>query len=177
MIDLPAGPFSVILADPPWRFQSNSAARPGRNARRHYDCMALPDICAMPVADIAARDALLLMWVTVPFAELAFDVVKAWGFRYKSQLVWPKESIGTGYWARNRHEIVYICRRGQFPCRTALFPDSIIPGAQREHSRKPEWVHDMVDRMYMDLTKLEMFARRPREGWTVWGDQTDKFAA
>lgn len=172
----PAGGFSVILCDPPWRFAGNSAAKPGRNAMRHYDCLTVKEMAAMPVADaLAADDAVMLMWVTVPFAEQAFTLMRAWGFRYKSQLVWPKQRIGTGYWARNRHELVYIGRRGLFPCDAAMFPDSIIPGAQREHSRKPGWIHDMIDAAHPDARKIELFARAPRKGWCVWGNEAGKF--
>ncbi len=178
MIALPETPggWDVIYADPPWKFASNSAAKPGRNARRHYDCMTLAEICALPVKQIADRDALLLMWVTVPFAHMADEVVRAWGFRTKSQLVWIKDRIGTGYWARNKHELLIIATRGRFPCpRPALFPTSIIPGTQREHSRKPEWPQDQIDARLPAARKLELFARRPRAGWDVFGNQTDKF--
>lgn len=172
----PAGGFSIVYADPAWDFSGNSKDKPGKNARRHYDCMKPADIAALPVRDMAADDALLLMWVTVPFAELAFKVVKAWGFAYKSQLTWPKQRIGTGHWARNRHEMLYICRRGKFPCeRPALFPDSIIPGAQREHSRKPSWVHEIVEKRFPEVPKCELFGRASRPGWTVIGNQSDLF--
>ena len=175
-MNLPSGPFSVLFADPPWKFASNSDAKPGRNARRHYDCMTLNDICAMPVQQIAAKDALLLMWVTVPYAHMADQVVRAWGFRTKSQLVWVKQRIGTGYWARNQHEPLIVATRGRFPCPTpALFPTSIIPGKQREHSQKPEWPQDQIDARLPEARKVELFARRPRKGWTVWGNQTDRF--
>lgn len=175
---LPEGPFDVIYADPPWRFASNSTAKPGRNPMRHYDCMKLDEISAMPVSDMAAKNALLLMWVTVPFAHMADQVVCAWGFRSKSQLVWTKQRIGTGYWARNQHELLIIATRGRFPCpRPALFPTSIIPGAQRQHSRKPEWPVDRIDERLPAARKVELFARRPRTGWTVWGNNTEKFEA
>lgn len=177
-MDLPAGPFDVIYADPPWRFASNSADKPGRNARRHYDCMTVEEIASMPVADIAAPSALLLMWITAPFSHRADEVVRAWGFRSKSQIVWPKQRIGTGYWARNQHELVVIATRGRFPCpRPALFPTSIIPGAQREHSRKPEWVADQIDARLPDASKVELFGRRQRAGWTVWGNDAEKYEA
>lgn len=173
---LPAGPFDIVLADPAWRFASNSVAKPGKNAMAHYDCMTVPQICAMPVQDIVAKDALLLMWVTVPFARKAFDVVDAWGFTYKSQIVWPKSRIATGYWARNRHEMLYICRHGAFPClKPALFPDSVIPGAQREHSRKPDWIHEVIDARFPRARRIELFSRQQRPGWTVWGNETEKF--
>lgn len=175
-MNLPTGPFDVIYADPPWRFASNSDAKPGRNARRHYSCMSLDEICEMPIKQIAARDTLLLMWVTVPFAHLADQVIRSWGFRTKSQLVWVKQRIATGYWARNQHEPCIIATRGRFPCPSpALFPTSIIPGIQREHSRKPDWVQDTVDARLPDARKLELFARRPRKGWIVWGNDTEKF--
>lgn len=179
MIPLPTveGGWQVIAADPAWRFSGNSDGKPGRNAMRHYPCMRFDEIKALPVRDIAAKDALLLMWVTVPFAHRADEIVQAWGFKTKSQLVWPKQRAATGYWAMNQHELLIIARRGRFPCeRPALFPTSIIPGAQRDHSRKPEWPLDRVDDRFPDMRKLEMNARRQRAGWAVWGNETTKFA-
>lgn len=168
--------FDIIYADPPWRFSSNSKDKPGRNAMRHYDCMTLPEIEAMDVKYHAADDSLLLLWVTVPFAQLALRVVKAWGFEYKSQIAWDKQKAGTGFWARNEHELLYICRRGRFPCpRPAPFPWSVIRGNLREHSRKPPDVPDRVDEVWPDARKLELFARARRHGWTSWGNETDKF--
>lgn len=173
----PHGGFPIGYADPAWNFSGNSKAKPGKNARQHYDCMSIDEICAIPVRDLMADNALLLMWVTSPFAEMAFRVVNAWGFKYKSQLTWPKNTVAHGYWARGAHEILYICRRGKFPCEMpALFPTSIIPGKAREHSRKPEWVAETVEKRFPDMPKLELFARTARQGWTVLGNQTDKFA-
>lgn len=171
----PCGGFSVIIADPPWDFSSNSVERPGRNTRRHYPCMKTSEICAIPVKELCARDALLLMWGTVPMLEDALRVLKAWGFRYKSQLVWPKGRIGTGYWSRNAHEFVLIGRRGRFPCpRPALFPTSVIPGRAGKHSQKPAWVHERVEERHPEVTKLELFARTARPGWTALGNQIEK---
>ena len=170
------GGWQVIFADPPWRFSGNSAAKPGRNAMGHYPCMTIQQLCDMPVKDIVAKDALLMMWVTVPFLEKAFDVVKAWGFRYKSEVVWDKGKIGTGYWARNQHELLWICRRGKFPClRPALFPTSVVSETRREHSRKPEHPQFIVQERYPQARKLELFARRYRGGWTTWGEHVGMF--
>ena len=172
----PPGGFDLILADPPWHFASNSAARPGRNARRHYPTMTVQQIAALPVAEIAAKPALLLMWITAPFLYHGTQVLDAWGFRYVSHAIWVKDRIGTGYWARNRHELLIIAKRGAFPCpKPALFPDSVIEGQQREHSRKPDAVHAIIDARLGHLRRLEMFARQPRPGWTVWGNETGKF--
>lgn len=143
---------------------------------RHYPCMRLEAIEAMPVSQIAARQALLLMWTTVPFLMLSDRVVRAWGFRYKSSVVWTKEGIGTGHWARNRHEVLLICTRGGFPCpKPALFPESVIVAPRREHSRKPDAVHGIVDARLGHLRRLEMFARASRPGWTTWGNENTKF--
>ncbi len=168
--------FEVIIADPPWRFASNSDTKPGKNARGHYECMALQEIKDLPVREVAAKDALLLLWTTVPFIRLAFDVIDAWGFKYVSEVAWVKDRIGTGFWARNRHEPLLICKRGRFPCpKPALFSDSVIEGQQRQHSRKPDRVHEIVDERLGDHRKLEMFARESRPGWTTWGNETTKF--
>lgn len=168
--------YDIIVADPPWHFKSNSKQRPGRNAMRHYACMELADIKAL--RPDAAPNALLYLWVTSPFLAEGMDVLSEWGFTYKSSLVWVKDRIGTGYWARNRHELVLIGRRGKFPLPPACpHADSVLSGGQREHSRKPEALQDQIDAAWPAARKLEMFARRPRLGWDVWGNETEKFAA
>ena len=175
---LPAGPFSIILADPPWRFSSNSDARPGRNPRRHYPCMTDAEIAALPVRGIAAPDALLLMWTTAPMLVRSLPILPAWGFRYVSQLVWVKHAIGTGFWVRNRHELILIATRGRFACpRPAPFGDSVIVANRREHSRKPDALHAMVEAVpaWAGLRKVELFARAPREGWMTWGNDAGRF--
>lgn len=170
------GPYDIIYADPPWKFSSNSASKPGRNAMRHYPCMTDAEIAALPVGDVVAKHALLVMWTTSPMLVRSLEIPKAWGFEYVSQMVWVKERIGTGFWVRNRHEQVLIHKRGRFPCpRPAPFKDSVIEGGQREHSRKPEELPNMIDLAWPGARKLEMFARRTREGWDAWGNQTTKF--
>jgi N6-adenosine-specific RNA methylase IME4 len=168
--------FDLLMADPPWRFTSNSQDKPGRNARGHYDCMKIDEIAALPVRDLAATKAMLLLWTTVPFAELAFKVVAAWGFKYKSQLAWDKERKGTGFWARNEHELLYICTRGGFPCpRPAPFNYSMIRGQRREHSRKPDQIYCDVEAAFPATRKVELFARETRPGWSSWGNEASKF--
>lgn len=170
------GPFDVIVADPPWRFASNSDAKPGRNARRHYDTLQLPDIQALPVAGWAADDAVLFLWVTVPHLEQAFSVIRAWGFAYKSNICWDKQRIGTGYWTRNEHEHVLIARRGKWPTPPAhLRRGSVIRGGRREHSRKPDELQDWIDATWPEARRLEMFARQRRLGWTAWGKEVEKY--
>lgn len=170
------GPFDVIYADPAWKFASNSVAKPGRNPRRHYPCMTDAEICALPVSEWAAKSAVLLMWTTAPMLERSMAIPRAWGFKYKSQVVWTKNRIGTGYWARNRHELLMIYTRGKFPCpKPTLFPDSVLSGQQREHSRKPDAAIERINLTWPTRRKLEMFARQRREGWASWGNETDRF--
>jgi len=168
--------YDIIVADPPWKFSSNSEAKPGRNARRHYPCMTDQQVSLLPVREWAAPAALLFLWTTAPMLVRSLPILDAWGFRYVSQLVWVKDHPGTGFWVRNRHEVVLMAKRGKFPCpKPAPFGDSVITGQQREHSRKPETLQDRIDVTWPDARKLEMFARRPRPGWDVWGNETEKY--
>jgi N6-adenosine-specific RNA methylase IME4 len=139
------GGYDIVLADPPWRFSSNSKAKPGRNAMRHYACMKDAEIAAIPIP--AAKDSLLFMWTTAPMLARSMPILDAWGFTYVSHLVWLKSRIGTGFWVRNRHEIVLIAKRGKFPCpRPAPFSDSVIASPSREHSRKPDQTYARIER-------------------------------
>ena len=167
--------FDLILADPPWRFSSNSTAKPGRNVRRHYPTMKPADIAAIPVADWSEKNAVLLLWATAPLLDVAIDTIRAWGFRYKSHVVWDKGRIATGYWARGQHEPLLIATRGRPFCPRPLFATSVIQAPRREHSRKPDLIHEIIEARLPDASKLEMFARAERPGWTAWGNETSKF--
>lgn len=175
---LPAGPWGVIYADPPWTFETYSAKGKGRSAEQHYECMALADIRTMPVGQIAAKDSVLYLWATVPMLPQALDVMGAWGFSYKSGFVWVKDSIGMGFWARNRHELLLIGSRGSRVCPArGIAVDSVIEGQQRVHSQKPDRARDIIELYHQDARKLELFARTSAPGWTAWGNETERFAA
>jgi N6-adenosine-specific RNA methylase IME4 len=171
---LPRRHYSVIYADPPWRFKVYSEETgSSRAASNHYRVMDLADICSLPVKDhLAARDAVLYLWVTAPFLRIAFDVLAAWGFTYSSNLVWTKDKLGTGYWARSQHEHLLIGKRGKFRAPApAHRPPSVIQAPRREHSRKPDQVYAIIERAYPDLPKIELFARHAWPGWIAWGDE------
>lgn len=166
----------IIVIDPPWAFASNSVAKPGRNARRHYPTMTDKELRALPIP--AAKDAVMFLWTTSPMLERAIRLIPYWGFEYKSCLIWDKQMVGTGHWVRNRHELVLICRRGRFPCpRPAPFSTSIIESKRREHSRKPDELQDRIDEVWPEARKIEMFARQQRSGWAAWGNEVGKFDA
>ena len=163
--------YSVIYADPPWRFEpySNQTGM-DRAADNHYPTMTLDGIKALPVP--AADDAVLFLWATVPMLPEALAVMAAWGFTYKSNFVWNKNKAGTGYWNRNKHEHLLVGTRGNVP---APAPgeqySSVIDAALQEHSRKPFHFHEMIEEMFPSLPRIELFAREQFAGWDAWGNQ------
>jgi N6-adenosine-specific RNA methylase IME4 len=165
----PEGPFSVILADPPWPEEFGRSC--SRSVTRHYPTMALADICALPVPDVAARAALLLLWVPANRLPLGLRVMAAWDFRFRTSGVWVKPHAGTGKWLRGRHEVYLLGRRGAFPAPTGkgLLP-SVIEAPRGRHSVKPDALHEWVERTWPGRSCLELFARRQRPGWTAWGN-------
>lgn len=193
---LPEGPFGCILADPPWSFLTYSKTRttPHRTAEDHYGTMTAEELRAMPVDAVAAKDCALFMWVVDSHLDEAIELGKAWGFDYKTiAFIWAKTTkaqapgqfgffppetthrIGMGYWTRKQAEVCLLFTRGKVR-RVAKGVRQIIEAPRREHSRKPDETHQRVMAL-VDGPYLEMFAREPREGWTVWGNQTDKFAS
>lgn len=177
----PSGKFRVIYADPPWHFKVRSTKGEGRSARNHYNVMSLDEIKALPVAEIADKDCVLLMWVTYPMLEHGFDLLKAWGFKYKTvAFTWmksnrtnPRMFSGTGYWKRANAEIVLLATKGK-PSRVHKDVAQAILAPRREHSRKPDELYDRIERLVAG-PYVELFARTSRKGWTSWGNQTEKF--
>jgi N6-adenosine-specific RNA methylase IME4 len=171
--------FPILLVDPPWQ-TSDSERCSDRAPENHYPTMALDDICGLPIADLATLDAALFLWTTGPHLRQAFEVLEAWGFEYVSNIAWLKDKIGLGHWVRNQHELLLIARRGDMPTPTpASRPSSVISAPRREHSRKPDEAYEIIERMYPDLPKIELFARNAREGWAAWGNEVprDQFRA
>ena len=102
----------------------------------------------------------------------ALEVIAAWGFEYKSSLVWVKPSIGPGVWLRNRHELLLVAQRGGYPPpEPDERADSVLEAPRGRHSQKPERVYELLERMYPSASKLELFARRGWPGWAVWGNE------
>lgn len=172
----------VILADPPWHFATHSAAGQRKSASQHYNTMSINDICGLPVADMAADDAALFMWVAWPHIFEAKRVIEAWGFTF-SGLAWEwikyndateKFAFGTGYGTRKNVEPCLLARRGSPQLKDRSCRDFIF-SPRREHSRKPDVQYERIERMYRG-PYLEMFARQKWPGWNVWGNETAKFS-
>ena len=162
--------YGVIFADPPWRFEPRSRITGmDRAADNHYPTMTLAELCAMTVP--AASDCVLFLWATAPM--LPQEVMAAWGFSYRSHIAWVKDRIGTGYWARSRHELLLIGTCGEVPAPApGDQPASVICAPVKRHSSKPAAFAEMVAAMFPHVPKLEMFARAPRPGWDAWGNET-----
>lgn len=175
-----AGGFATILADPPWRFQN----RTGKVAPEHrrldrYSTLDLDAICALPVADVAAANAHLYLWVPNALLPEGLRVLASWGFRYTSNLVWAKrrkdggpDGRGVGFYFRNVTELLLFGVRGSLrtlpPARSQV---NMIETRKREHSRKPDEQYALIEACSPG-PYLELFARRSREGWTSWGDES-----
>lgn len=176
---LPSGPFDLIMADPPWSYRNRSKKGEGKGAAGQYNTMTLADIKALPVSDIAAKDCVLWLWATNPLLPQCMEVMASRGFTFKTAGHWAKQTrtgkqaFGTGYILRCAGEPFLIGTRGN--PRTARNVRSVVMGRVREHSRKPEEAFAAAEALMPSARRCELFSRQTREGWTVWGDEADKF--
>jgi N6-adenosine-specific RNA methylase IME4 len=175
--------FRTILADPPWQFQNKTGkVAPEHRRLNRYGTMTLDDIKALPVEKIAADTAHLYMWVPNALLPEGIEVLRAWGFSYKSNLVWHKirkdggsDGRGVGFYFRNVTELILFGVKGKNartlqPGRTQV---NYLATRKREHSRKPDEQYDIIESCSQG-PYLELFARGEREGWATWGDQADE---
>lgn len=186
--DIPRGSAGVILADPPWSYKTWSAKGTGRSAEQHYSVMSVEDIMNLPVSELCAPDCALFLWATWPTIKDAFRVIDAWGFTYKTcAFDWLKADVSTidlfpdpktadmklGHWTRSNSEPCLLATKGSPKRKDAGVRMGIIePG--REHSRKPDCVHDRIERL-VDGPYCELFSRTNRTNWLSWGNETGKF--
>ena len=162
--------YGVIYADPPWRFETHSENGMDRSADNHYPTMTMFDMLTLNVP--AADDCVMFMWATVPMLPEAMDLMDEWGFIYKSHIVWVKDRLGTGYWTRNKHEMLLIGTKGNVPAPAmGMQPPSVLDLPLGKHSEKPAFFADMISTLYPTTPKLEMFARVGRVGWDVIGNE------
>lgn len=176
-----AGQYACVLADPPWRFRTWNETNQRKAASRHYALMDLEEIKRLPVASVAAKDCVLLMWACNPMLPQALDVMAAWGFTFKTvALTWAKRSsadkswhFGLGYWTRQNTEQVLLGVRGK-PKATSRGVPQLLVTPRREHSRKPDEQYERIERLVAG-PYLELFARQSRPNWDSWGNETTKF--
>jgi N6-adenosine-specific RNA methylase IME4 len=169
------GIFPVIYADPPWRY-GDSASSPV-DPSNHYPTMKLDAIKAFGVKEIAEEDAVLFLWSPSSFVADAIGVMKAWGFEYVTQAIWDKgrgKQAGGSYFLQ-RHETLLVGKRGKGLAKPEMQYESVIQSERRNHSQKPEIVYDMLDKMYPDVKKIELFSRNQpaRALWTYDGNEAN----
>lgn len=161
---LPKEEFDVIYADPPWQYDVPLRGDP----EFHYQTMPLDVVCDLEIP--ASKNTILFLWATNPKLKEALKVIKAWGFEYKTNMVWVKDKIGTGYYFRGQHELLLVAKRGEIPTPVEeTRPPSVLIAPRKGHSEKPHSVYEMIERMYPNRKYLELFARNGRKGWQAWG--------
>ena len=169
--------YSVILADPPWRYERSKVQGAAEN---HYPTMSTEEIRALPVKELADRDCALFLWATFPLLRKAWGVMDAWGFTYKTvAFVWIKLTpsgddlhTGLGWWTRANAEICLLATRGH-PRRQARNVHQVILSPVMEHSRKPAEARRRIEALMGDVPRIELFARQYPPGWDVWGNEVD----
>ena len=174
---LTIGNYSIIYADPPWRYSAKNVQGAAEN---HYPTMGIEELCALPVADLAAPDSALFLWATFPQLPEALRLIKAWGFTYKTvAFVWLKKNkkadswfYGLGFWTRGNAEICLLATRGH-PKRQATNIHQFIISPVEAHSKKPDEARDKIVSLLGDLPRVELFARQTPPGWDVWGNEVE----
>ncbi len=191
-VGLPRKHFRVIYADPPWQFETWSHRGQGKGASQHYDCMSMKDLYALPVAELAADDAVLFLWVVQPQLPEAMRLLEAWGFKFKTvafcwvkmRMGWdPRQfsfmselapRLGLGYHTRSGMEQCWLAVRGEGYERQAMDVEQVLHAPLRDHSRKPLEIAERIERLTGDVSRIELFARgQRRPGWTTWGAEAE----
>ena len=171
--------YDVIYADPPWRFLTYSEKGKNRSAERHYPTMAKEAIKALPVRRISAKDSVLFLWVPAPCLIEGLELIKAWGFTYKTvAFTWVKQNkrndkpfMGLGYYTRANAEYCLIATKGKVLKRQSRSVSSVIISHIERHSKKPDEVRDRIVKLFGDRHRIELFAREKADGWDCFGNE------
>lgn len=166
----PKGKYRVIYADPPWQYGDERSGFGG--ATDHYNTMTMEDLKAMPVASLAENNSVLFLWGTAPLLPEAIELIEAWGFKYKTNIVWDKVRANLGNYTSVRHEHLFIATKGSgVPDNTTRVDSVQVVERVGRHSEKPEEFRNIIETLYTYGNKLEMFARKSAEGWEVFGNE------
>ena len=180
---LPDGKYEVILADPPWAYDTPQSTV---EVCDHYPTLTLDELCnfrdenGQRINNLAHVNCVLYLWATMGRLNWAFPVLEAWGFKYKTHMVWDKVKHNMGHYCSARHELLLIAGKGDCDPDDKVIANSIdsvqvIPKT-KIHSRKPEAFHEIIEKLYPDKKKIELFARNKRRGWDVWGNEIWEFS-
>lgn len=171
--------YGIIYADPPWSYKDKALAG-NRGACCKYPVMSIEDITKLPINKIAAENCVLFMWVTMPKLNECFDVIRSWGFEYKTcAFTWIKKNkkadtlfMGMGRWTRANAELCLLATKGK-PKRVSASIHSVILSPVEEHSKKPDETRKRIVELCGHLPRVELFARQKTPGWDVWGNEVN----
>lgn len=183
MIPFPDKKYSVIYADPAWSYENKKTGGSMKSGAEHvygsvgkYDVMSLEEICQLPVPAISKPDSVLFLWATVPLMPEAFEVMKAWGFEYKTMITWYKDQkkLGMGFWLRVQTEHLLVGIKGNVPAFHS-HKRNMISAPVQEHSKKPSIFRRLVEELTVKMEpRIELFARgAPAFSWDAWGNEVE----
>jgi len=171
--------YQIIYADPPWAFKNYNDSKATNWVGEQYSTMSTEDICKLPIQEISDKDCSLFIWGTFPKLPDCLEVIKRWGFTYKTcAFNWFKENkdksffFGMGYWTRSNSEFCLLATKGH-PKRLSASVSQVIKYPRLKHSEKPSIVRDKIVELLGDLPRIELFARQKTDGWDVWGNEVE----
>ena len=174
--------YNIIYADPPWSYKDKRDKHPRMcgGAISHYNTMSIEQIKSLPIKELAADNCMLFLWVTFPNLQEGLDVIKAWGFKYKTLgFSWIKTNknngkpfFGIGYYTKSNCEVCLIGVKGK-PIKVSNSVSSVIISPRQEHSKKPDQIRDKIVELCGDVPRIELFARQKTEGWDAWGNEVE----
>ena len=167
--ELPTGKYGVIYADPPWQY-SNSGFYNAVEAE--YPTMTEQELIDLDVRDLCDDSSVLFLWATNPLLDVAMRVMEGWGFTYKTNFVWVKDKArGFAWWAKSKHEILMVGTKPKSNTPVQSAESAITAKRPNEHSKKPEVFYELIETLFPNERKIEMFARNKRDGWDCWGNE------
>lgn len=187
---LPKNKYRVLYADPPWKYSSDGLRKYG-HALFHYPCMSIQALCDLRIRSITEDRAVLFIWVTSPMLEDSFKVIRAWGFEYKTSIIWDKMSHNYGHYVAMQHELLLICTKGSCKPDVGDLIHSVFSLSFKQdlgdiahsvfsvkrnktHSEKPREFRELIDKLYLTGNRIELFARSKHEGWDSWGNEVSE---
>lgn len=170
---LPTGQFTIIYADPPWSYNDkcDDGSVQSGGCENHYPSLTLSELKVLDVRSMSAPDSVLFLWATSPLLPDALELAKAWGFSYKASFVWDKVKHNMGHYNSVRHEFLLVCTKGSCTPQVVTLFDSVQTIERTEHSVKPDEFRSIIDTLYPKGPRIELFARRPAQGWASWGNE------
>jgi len=169
-VELPDGKYNVIYADPPWEY-GNEMPSYFTEQDDYYSSMSIEQLCNLPIKKISADNTILFLWVTSPILEESFEVINAWGFKYKTSFVWDKVKHNMGHYNSVRHEFLLVCMKGSYQPEINKLFDSVQTIERNGHSEKPEEFRKIIETLYPSGKKIELFATKKIKNWESYGNQ------